>query len=112
MAMGVVGTMMGGRVSGEAIAAVALGNVYFYAVSIFGQGTLMALDPIVAQAFGAVDEIAIERGMQRGLVPAGLLRAATGRLILPAGPVLALQRPPAQGAQGAARDDIVSLAGA
>src|SRR5437899_3094354 len=88
MAMGVVDTRMVGRVSAEAIAAVALGNVYFYAVSIFGQGTLMALDPIVAQAFGAGDEIAIARGMQRGLVLATLLAVVTGLLILPAGPVL------------------------
>src|SRR5579859_2815502 len=77
MAMGVVDTMMVGRVSAEAIAAVALGNVYFFAVSIFGQGILFSLDPIVAQAVGAGDELSIARGVQRGLVLAVVLSAVT-----------------------------------
>jgi MATE family multidrug resistance protein len=111
MAMGVVDTMMVGRVSAEAIAAVALGNVYFFAVAVFGQGTLMALDPIVAQAVGAGDEIAIARGVQRGLVLAVGLSVVTGLLILPAGPVLALLRQPAEVAPVAARYAVVSIAG-
>ena len=53
MAMGVVDTLMVGRLSARVLAAVALGNLYFFNVSIFGQGTLMALDPLVAQAIGA-----------------------------------------------------------
>ena len=47
-----------GRVSPEALAAVALGNIYFFVVAIFGQGVIMALDPIVAQALGADDQLA------------------------------------------------------
>ena len=31
-------------------------------------GVLMALDPIIAQALGARDELAVARGLQRGLV--------------------------------------------
>src|SRR5436309_3389962 len=111
MAMGVVDTMVVGRVSAEAIAAVALGNVYFYAISIFGQGTLMALDPIVAQAVGAKDETAIARAVQRGLVLAIGLSIVTGLLILPAGAVLALLRQPAEVAPVAARYDVVSIVG-
>jgi multidrug resistance protein, MATE family len=53
MAMGTVDTLRGGRVSAAALAAVALGNLYFFNVSIFGTGALMALDPLVAQAIGA-----------------------------------------------------------
>ena len=111
MAMGVVDTMMVGRVSAQAIAAVALGNVYFYAISIFGQGTLFALDPIAAQAVGARDEVAFARGLQRGLVLAVALSVATCVLLLPAGPVMALLRQPADVAPTAASYAVVSAAG-
>ena len=53
MLMGVVDTIMVGRVSAQALAAVALGNLYYFVLSIFGMGVLMALDPIIAQALGA-----------------------------------------------------------
>src|ERR687894_676075 len=67
MAMGVVDTIMVGHVSAQALAAVALGNLYFFVVSSFGMGTLMALDPVVSQAVGASDWPAVSRGVQRGL---------------------------------------------
>ncbi|MFI5280533.1 MAG: MATE family efflux transporter [Gemmatimonadales bacterium] len=111
MAMGVVDTMMVGRVSASAIAAVALGNVYFFAVAIFGQGVLMALDPIVAQAVGAGDDVAIARGVQRGLILAVGLSVATSLLLLPAASVLSLLRQPTEFATVAARYDVVSIAG-
>lgn len=50
MLMGVADTVMVGHVSAEAIAAVALGNLYFFGAAIFGMGALMALDPVVARA--------------------------------------------------------------
>jgi MATE family multidrug resistance protein len=53
MGMGVVDTMMVGRVSAEAIGAVSLGSVLFYAVAIFGSGLMLGLDTLVSQAFGA-----------------------------------------------------------
>src|SRR5436190_19591800 len=68
MSMGVVDTLMVGRVSARVLAAVALGNLYFFNVSIFAVGTLMALDPIVAQAVGAGDVDAVSLAMQRGLL--------------------------------------------
>jgi len=67
-AMGVVDTLMVGRLGGEAIAAVALGNFYFHNAAIFGIGVLFVLDPIIAQAVGAGDQAAIARGVQRGVV--------------------------------------------
>lgn len=73
MMMGVVDTIMVGRLSAQALGAVALGNLYFFAVVVIGMGTLMALDPIIAQAVGARDEPAIARGVQRGLLLAGLI---------------------------------------
>ena len=53
MGMGVVDTMMVGRVSAEAMGAVSLGSVLFYAVAIFGSGLMLGLDTLVAQAYGA-----------------------------------------------------------
>ena len=96
MLMGVVDTMMVGRVSAEALAAVALGNVYFFAVIVIGMGTLMALDPVVAQAVGARDEPAIARGLQRGLLLALLLTipAMAGMAVIR--PLLRLAGQPAE----------------
>jgi len=68
MMMGVVDAAIVGRYSAEALAAVALGNVYFHSVIALGQGTLMALDPLVSQAVGAKDQTAIELAVQRGIV--------------------------------------------
>jgi MATE family multidrug resistance protein len=53
MMIGVVDTMVVGRLSSEALAAVALGHVMLMAVYSFGIGMILALDPLVAQAVGA-----------------------------------------------------------
>src|SRR3954465_15218806 len=68
MLMGVVDTLMVGRLSARALAAVAIGNLYFFNVTIFASGSLMALDPIIAQAVGAAEQDTIARSVQRGLV--------------------------------------------
>ncbi len=68
MAMGVVDTLMVGRVSARVLAAVALGNLYYFNVTILATGSLMALDPIVAQAVGAGETESVARAMQRGLI--------------------------------------------
>jgi MATE family multidrug resistance protein len=95
MLMGVVDTMMIGRVSAIALAAVALGHLYFFIIASFGMGTLMALDPIVSQAVGAHDELAITRGMQRGLVLALALTIPMTVVYSLAEPVFSsLQQPP------------------
>ena len=95
MLMGVVDTVMVGHLSPQALAAVALGNLYFFGLAIFAIGTLMVLDPVVAQAVGAGDEPAIARGIQRGLVLAVLLGVPAALLLLVAGPFLTLARQPA-----------------
>ena len=82
-AMGVVDTLMVGRLGGAAIAAVALGNFYFFNVAIFGIGLLFALDPVVAQAVGAGDSAAIARGVQRGLFLAVILAALVMLALMP-----------------------------
>ena len=83
MAMGTVDTVMVGHVSARVLAAVALGNLYFTNVSVLGLGTLLALDPLVAQAVGAGDEPGVARAMQRGMVIALGVSILTGLLLLP-----------------------------
>src|SRR2546428_10505603 len=96
MAMGVVDTIVVGRVSANAMAAVALGNLLFLAVSIFGMGVLMGLDPVVSQAIGAGDRIAVARNAQRGLLLIiGLTVLSTGAL-LPVHPLVAMLGQPPQ----------------
>ena len=53
MAMGVVDTLMVGRLSPEAIGAVGVGSSMFTAVAVFAMGLLLGLDTLVSQAFGA-----------------------------------------------------------
>jgi MATE family multidrug resistance protein len=77
MAMGVVDTMIVGRVSPAAMAAVGAGNQFVFTAAMLGMGTLLALDPIVAQAVGAHDEQGIARGLQRGLLLALAMTPAT-----------------------------------
>jgi MATE family multidrug resistance protein len=55
MAMGNVDIMVVGRVGGDAIAAVSLGTMLFYGVSVCASGILLGLDTLVSQAFGAGD---------------------------------------------------------
>src|SRR5215210_8978732 len=95
MAMGVVDTIMVGHISAQALAAVALGNLYFFSLAVFGMGTLMVLDPVVAQAVGANDVPAVARALQRGVLLAVLLTLPTVALLMVAGPMLQLARQPA-----------------
>ncbi|MGH9559020.1 MAG: MATE family efflux transporter [Bryobacteraceae bacterium] len=55
MMMGVVDTMVVGRVSADAIGAVSLGTNIFYTIAIFASGLLLGLDTMIAQSFGAGD---------------------------------------------------------
>lgn len=103
MAMGVVDTIMVGHVSPTALASVAVGNLYYYVVSIFAVGALMALDPVVAQAVGAGDHEGVARGVQRGMVLAAILCIPTILLLAPAPTILHWLRQPAE---------VVPLAGA
>ncbi len=51
--MGIVDTLMVGRLGAHAIGAVGLASMLFFAVAVFAMGLLLGLDPLVAQAFGA-----------------------------------------------------------
>ncbi|MBI5600463.1 MAG: MATE family efflux transporter [Gemmatimonadetes bacterium] len=92
--MGFVDTLMVGRLSADALAGVALGNFYFFNVAIFGMGTLMALDPVVAQAFGAGDLGGARRGIQRGVLLALLISVLVGAAFAFSGSAFQLLRQP------------------
>lgn len=94
MLTGVVDTIMVGRISATDLAAVALGNAYFFTIAVFGIGMLMALDPIVAQAVGADDSESVARGIQRGFVLAVLLALVASLLFLPSRTVFVWLRQP------------------
>lgn len=51
--MGIVDTLMVGRLGPHAIGAVGLAGMLFFGVAVFAMGLLLGLDPLVAQAFGA-----------------------------------------------------------
>lgn len=92
MSMGVVDTIMVGRLpdSAVAIGAASVGNALFYAFAIFGIGLMAGLDTLVSHAFGANDWPAARRALASGL---GLAVCATPVLaicILGAAPILKL----------------------
>ena len=53
VAMGLVDTMMMGRVSAVSIGAVSIGGTLFASVALFAAGLMLGLDTLVSQAYGA-----------------------------------------------------------
>ena len=53
MTMGLVDTLMVGRLSPEALGAAGIGSSVFMAVVVFAMGLLLGLDTLVSQAYGA-----------------------------------------------------------
>ena len=94
MSMGLVDTLMVGRVSAPDLAAVALGNLFFFTVGVFGVGVLLSLDPVIAQAVGAGDREAAARGVQRGLILAVALAVMTSLALLTANVVFRVAQQP------------------
>jgi MATE family multidrug resistance protein len=96
LAMGVVDTIMVGRVSALDLAAVAVGHLYFFGVAVFGMGVLYALDPVISQSVGAADDVGIARGVQRGFALALGLSMIAMLLLVPAAPFLRAAGQPAE----------------
>ena len=94
MLMGVVDIMVVGRVSATALAAVALGHVSVMTIVSFGLGTLMVVDPLVSQALGARDRLAVRRTFQRCLFMAALIAVPAILLLLTVEPVQIFMRRP------------------
>lgn len=92
MAIQVVDTLMVGRYSNEALAAVALASTWIAGTLFLGVGIIMGMDPIVTQAHGARNGDRLALALQRGVVLAlacglviGLLWFATEPFLLLAG---------------------------
>jgi MATE family multidrug resistance protein len=111
MMMGTVDTIMVGHQSATALASAALGNLFLFAVLVFGMGGLLALDPVIAQAVGAGDDSAVARGMQRGLLLAAIVTIPTSLLLLPGEAVLTALRQPSEIIPTAARYAWASIPG-
>jgi MATE family multidrug resistance protein len=74
-------------------------------------GTLLALDPIVAQAVGAHDAEGVRRGVQRGLALTLVLATVVGAALLPGETLLRALRQPADVVPDAARYARASIPG-
>jgi MATE family multidrug resistance protein len=93
MFMGVVDTLMVGRLSPEAIGAVGLGSILYFSVAIFGMGLLLGLDTFVSQAYGAGDLRECHRWLRDGVhlaVLAALPLMALSQAIVAAMPLIGL----------------------
>ncbi len=82
MTMGLVDTLMVGRISPEAIGAVGIGSSVFMAVSIFSMGLLLGLDTLVSQAHGAGRPDECHRWLAHGVFLSLLLSIPTAILVL------------------------------
>lgn len=90
MLLGVVDTMMVGRVSVQALGAAALGHVWTFGTLVFAMGVIYGMDPMVTQAHGSGDAVRQGRALQRGLVLALVLSVPIGVLWALTGPAMRL----------------------
>jgi MATE family multidrug resistance protein len=102
LAMGLVDIAVVGMIPGEdALAALAVGNLWVHGTGVVARGVLMGLDPVVSQAFGARDDAAAARALRAGLVTSGIVSVGLIAAYLLAGPGLRLLGQP---------DDVLPIA--
>ena len=89
VAMGIVDTIMVGRLGPGPLGAVALGNGLSFTVLVFGMGTLMGLDPVISQAYGAGRRPECGRAMRHGALLALLLTVPSMLVLTQARRILA-----------------------
>ena len=92
MMLGVVDTLLLGRLSVAALDAVALANMWGWATLALGMGVVNGMDPLVSQAYGDGDTEGAALALQRGLVvalcvslPVALGWAVTGPVLVALG---------------------------
>jgi len=73
MGMGIIDTIMVGRLGAEAIGAVSVGSILFFTVALFGMGLLLGMDPMVSQAYGAGRFADCHRTLVHGIYLSALL---------------------------------------
>lgn len=96
MSMGLTDTIMVGRLGEEALAGVALGNTVFFFLAVTCMGVVMAVGPMVSQAFGAGDRETIERSVRQGFWLGAVLTVPAFAILWHAGPALRLIGQPAE----------------
>lgn len=89
MAMGLVDTMMAGRLGAPAVGAGGLGAMLFYPVAICGTGMLLGMDTLVAHAFGSDDFQDCRRTLVNGVWLALLITPPLLLVLMGLGPALA-----------------------
>jgi len=92
MAMGIVDTLMVGRLpdSAVAIGSASIGSALFYGFAIFGLGLMSGLDTFVSQAYGAGDWVTARRSFAPGIVLCLCCTPIIMGCILLAAPLLAI----------------------
>lgn len=95
VAMGTVDTLMAGRLGAGAISAVGLGASVGFLPLIMGSGTLMGLDPIIAQAHGAGRYEQCGRALRHGLLLAVLMTVPLVAILWQSHAILSLIGEPA-----------------
>ena len=88
MSFGVIDTIMAGRYSADALAAVAIGVSIFNPIIVFIIGIFLALSPITAQYNGEEDKRGVKRSFQTGIVISLLLAVPSALLLTSLEPVL------------------------
>src|SRR5689334_1521974 len=82
MTMGVVDTVMVGRLGPEAISAAGVGNSMHIAFAIFGMATMLGLDTLVSQAYGRKDIRDCHRWFFDGLTLAAMMAVPIMTLLI------------------------------
>ncbi len=65
--MGLVDVAVLGRLGARELAATGVGNAIFFAISVFGMGIVLGVDPLVSQAVGAGDRLRARRALWQGV---------------------------------------------
>ncbi len=90
--MSFVDTIMVGRLGSGALAGVALGNTVYFTLMVMCTGAVVAVGPMVAQAFGRGDDAAVGASVRHGLYLALALAAPAFLALWNVAPVLRLLR--------------------
>ena len=88
MSMGLTDTIMVGRLGKDALAGVALGNTVYSFLAVLCMGFVMAVGPMVSQAFGGGQREPIERSVRQGFWLAAALTLLPFLLLWNIGPFL------------------------
>jgi MATE family multidrug resistance protein len=80
--MGVVDVAVLGRVGARELAGSGLANAVFFAFSVMGMGMVMGIDPLVAQAIGARDEVRARHVLWQGIWLALVVAAVLTAILL------------------------------